>query len=114
MKAPLAKALRREWQILMRSYFPEFTKMGTFAGGVVYRHFDDAVQRYIYIYLQPHSKNDSFIIEFAASRSVEYPFDILPGQNDVSGVVRARINEFSSLPVGGWWNLNRSHEANLD
>jgi hypothetical protein len=112
MKAQLAKIVKSEFRSWMRARFPDFQKVGTAFGGVIYRKgLPDGTS--VFCFLLPHTKLDRFTLELAVSDELAYPFDILPGTSKENVKRRIRIN--SLIPSGdrGWWNTNSSHEPDL-
>ena len=114
MQTTLSKALKSQFHEKLKLKLPDFQKIGTDFGGVIYRKREEDRCRYIFIFLSPSPKLDRFTIEFAANRMAEYPFELLPGQKTSEGVTRYRIRKFMVSKGDGWWNLNRSHELEAD
>jgi hypothetical protein len=96
----------------MKARFPEFTKIATQSGGVIYRkQFGDT--KYLFCLLCISPKIDRFTLELAMSPDGHFPFDIWPGDWRSDGAIRMRIGSILSLDSSGWWNVNASHEADL-
>jgi len=96
----------------MKSMLPSFQKAGTDFGGVIYRKWDHADKKYVFIFLSPSPKFDRFTVELAVNPEAEFPFSILPGDKSPRGAARERIRRFSNKK-DGWWDLNHSHEPDM-
>jgi hypothetical protein len=105
MKSRLSTVLKKEFHRKMRG-IPGFQKTGTSMGGVIYRKYDEVIQRNVFILLWPHSEFDSFTLEVAVSFALEFPFDILPGDRTPAGTVRSRIRGYLGPKSDGWWRIN--------
>jgi hypothetical protein len=114
MNSRLSKSLKAEFHEKIKASLPIFKKTGTNFGGVVYRETDSERDRYLFVFLYPHSKMDSFTIEFAANAKPEYPFELLPGERTPQAGPRCRIGKFLGGKMDHWWHLNRSHELEPD
>ena len=110
MQTLLSKPLKLQFHQKIKSALPDFRKVGTDFGGVIYRQHDETGQRYIFIFLSPSPKLDRFTVELAVNSVPQYPFEILPGDKIERGAARQRIRQFFPNSGDGWWNLNRSHE----
>ncbi len=113
MKSQLSRSLNAEFQKRMRIAFPEFEKVGTASGGVIYRRSEPEKGRYFFILLLPSPKLDRFTVELASNSSSEYPFELLPGDVLAAGASRFRISKFVGDSWDGWWNLNESSEPDM-
>lgn len=114
MNSRLSKSLKAEFHNSLKAALPVFEKIGTNFGGVIYRQTDSNHGRYLFILLYPHSKMDSFTIEFAANVRPEYPFELLPGERTPQAGPRCRIGKFLESKTDHWWRLNRSHQLEPD
>jgi hypothetical protein len=114
MQTILSKALKSQFHQKLKLRLPDFQKVGTDFGGVIYRKHEVDRGRYIFIFLSLSPKLDRFTIEFAVNRTAEYPFELLPGDKTPHGAARYRIRKFMKSKGDGWWNLNRSHELEAD
>ncbi len=107
MRSQLASILRKEFHRKMTAAFPSFLKTGTAFGGVIYRKREDALQRNLFVFLEPDSKYNRFTLEFAASTESDFPFEILPGDK-TPAAVRNRIRTFLEQKSDGWWRADES------
>lgn len=109
MKTELSRILKQEFDKKMGAALPEFQKIGTAFGGVIYRKAKDERGKYLFVFMMPAPKLDRFTLELGASTTPDFPFHILPGEVDATGAVRYRIRKFLDTKTEGWWNLNESH-----
>ena len=110
MKSRLSQVLKKEFHAKMSAGRPDFQKVGTAFGGLIYRKQSGAGGHYIFIFLSPDSKYDRFTIELASSTTPDYPFDILPGESISGGAARSRIRSFLERRSDGWWRANESDQ----
>jgi hypothetical protein len=103
MNSRLSKSLKAEFHNSLKAALPVFEKIGTNFGGVIYRQTAGDHGRYLFILLYPHSKMDSFTIEFAANVKPEYPFEFLPGERTLQAGHAAGLGNFSGTKwtIGG-------------
>lgn len=106
MNSELSRVLKREFHEKMVAGLPEFEKAGTATGGTVYRKYDTTTGLYIFVFVQPHSKEDRFTLELGSSPTKDFPFAILPGDHEPNGEARYRIGKFLAQKTVGWWNVN--------
>jgi hypothetical protein len=114
MNSRLSKSLKAEFHKGIKTSLPNFKKTGTNFGGVIYRETESLTDRFLFILLYPHSKMDSFTIEFAANAKPEYPFELLPCERTSQSGPRCRIGKLLGRSMDHWWHLNRSHELEPD
>ncbi|HLY98567.1 MAG TPA: hypothetical protein VKT33_05825 [Candidatus Angelobacter sp.] len=106
MNSGISRALKKEFHKKMVADLPEFQRAGTATGGTVYRKYDVTTGLYIFVFVQPHSKEDRFTLELGSSLTKDFPFAILPGDHAPNGEARYRINRFLKQKTDGWWNVN--------
>ena len=92
----------------MVSSLPDFEQAGRATGGVIYRKHDRSLGLYIYVFIQPHSKEDRFTLELASSPTRRFPFELMPGDHQPTGEARYRISRILETKSDGWWNVNVS------
>src|SRR5262249_26433676 len=108
MNSQLSRVLKREFHNRMNARLPEFQEAGTEFGGVIYRKHDEDNGRYIFIFLEPDPKSDRFTLELASATSPNFPFNLLPGEQEPPREIRYRIRTFLEKKSDGWWNVNVS------
>src|SRR5579859_3350796 len=106
MNSGISRALKKEFHKKMVADLPEFQRAGTATGGTVYRKYDVTTGLYIFVFVQPHSKEDRFTLELGSSLTKDFPFAILPGDHAPNGEARFRINRFLKQKTDGWWHIN--------
>jgi hypothetical protein len=80
MNARLSKSLKEEFHNSLKAALPAFERIGSNFGGVIYRQTDSDRGRYLFILLWPHTKTDSFTIEFAANVSPQVLINAVTGE----------------------------------
>ena len=108
MNSQLSRALKKQFHKKMAAELPEFQKAGTELGGVIYRKHDAENGRYLFIFLEPNPKSDRFTLELAAATVPNFPFNLLPGEQEPPREVRYRIATFLEKKSDAWWNVNVS------